>query len=753
MLSECLFRAFAYDVTGSVDITDFIAALAVLGGKDRTLTLQFVFRVYDLNGSSVIERSKVERLLQMAYGDRLKEKTGADVSRAQQQLDSIFSLKKETANTPRLPPLPPLKGKNEVSRVVSSTLNLRDFELYHGPLDVLGGWVLAVLSVFTEPLPRKLLALHSRYTTSSKQLDIMGKYDISKSTTDQLRETFLNRCATTGAKPELTLQSWIEWTAGFLAPRLANLIFSMKTSVIKTVWFFEDFVEFCIVFGSGSTEQKATAVTYAVFSAHHKEHRDHLYSLQKSLSVYEENCEEKFFKLLRKIKRHDKEDGRGGRGGDENGRVLSSNMKTSPAKNGKSYDNYNASNSSNSNSSSSSSSSSSNTSDVDDSECAVERKRLFKHLTALVQLTLRHPLDELLPPPLLRSASLSAASASLSQYPSSGSRNKGIGGYADVSGDEKDRGSKLQLALPLHSRSVSLPFKKDHLINGVLGNMRIEEERKKTKNENVTAAVMSAVEELERSCAAESADSPYSPTGRALRGFINLIAETHAQNFPGFNDLTVCACCLFGVKPSLSSKEKELIMELMLRRQKASPQSKESPLGSVGTEWCVINKEWWDGWCKYAGGQGGAVRSPGGSPTSSPRLSQHSQPAMVDNWAIVTKQGGIMQIAQGLTVGRQVRFTELHCTTLYFIFFYFYPWLYLHSQLLSSLISSFVSSSTLKSISSSTSSSAYFLTSTSSSTSTSTLVLPLPLSKLMPLALTLTLTLTLLLFPSLQSQS
>ena len=121
MLSECLFRAFAYDVTGSVDITDFIAALAVLNGKDRTLTLQFVFRVYDLNGSSVIERSKVERLLQMAYGDRLKEKTGADVNRAQQQLDSIFSLKKDASNAPRLPPLPPLKGKGETSRTVTST--------------------------------------------------------------------------------------------------------------------------------------------------------------------------------------------------------------------------------------------------------------------------------------------------------------------------------------------------------------------------------------------------------------------------------------------------------------------------------------------------------------------------------------------------------------------------------------------------------------------------------------------------------
>ena len=89
-----------------MEINDFIATLAVLGGKDRTLTLQLIFRVYDINGSGIIERTKIERLLQMAYGDRLKEKdksgmglgsgpgsgSGSDITRAQQQLDDIFNL-------------------------------------------------------------------------------------------------------------------------------------------------------------------------------------------------------------------------------------------------------------------------------------------------------------------------------------------------------------------------------------------------------------------------------------------------------------------------------------------------------------------------------------------------------------------------------------------------------------------------------------------------------------------------------------
>jgi hypothetical protein len=189
VLSECLFRAFANDITGSVDTNDFIAALAVLGGKDRTLTLQFVFRVYDLSGSSVIERMKVERLLLMAYGDRLKERTGADVSRAQQQLDHIFSLGRNANTSPKLPPLSPPRSKSENTAPIPTSLHLKDFESYQGPLDVLGGWVLNVLSVFTEPLPPKLVALHSRYSKSSKQEDLVSKYNISRDFLQSLRYT------------------------------------------------------------------------------------------------------------------------------------------------------------------------------------------------------------------------------------------------------------------------------------------------------------------------------------------------------------------------------------------------------------------------------------------------------------------------------------------------------------------------------------------------------------------------------------
>ena len=110
--------------------------------------------------------------------------------------------------------------------------------------------------------------------------------------------------------------------------------------------------------------------------------------------------------------------------------------------------------------------------------------------------------------------------------------------------------------------------------------------------------------------------------GGLLQGFIEIIIEKQLSYFPGIKDLSIVACCLFGMKPSSTSREKDYIMELMLRRQAILPQTKESPHGPIGTEWCLINKEWWDGWRKYVGGQGGPVRSQGGSPSSSPRISQ-----------------------------------------------------------------------------------------------------------------------------------
>jgi hypothetical protein len=247
VLSECLFRAFASDLTGNVEINDFIAALAVLDGKDRTHTLQFVFRVYDLNGSGVIERAKVEKLLLIAYGDRLKSINNS--KKVLQQLDSIFSQSRD-ANTrsrspnprspnPRSPPLSPVRNNKGIS---SPVLLLRDFEQYTGPLDVLGEWVLSVLSAFTEPLPPHLLTLNRRYTAPTRPDDIMNKYSLQKATCLQLHDTYLNRCSMVGSRAELTLDSWLRWTNGFMHPPLAQLVFEAKVGNLSFFLFLCDLI-------------------------------------------------------------------------------------------------------------------------------------------------------------------------------------------------------------------------------------------------------------------------------------------------------------------------------------------------------------------------------------------------------------------------------------------------------------------------------------------------------------------------------
>jgi hypothetical protein len=174
VLCESLFKAFAIDICGTVEITEFINALAVLGGLDRTLTLRFLFRVYDVNGTGEIERSKVERLLSLAYGEKLN----VSGSRTRQQLDDIFRCATGTMTVVQEMGKVLAGGKatsmsdhpssssgtmGHVNALPSSTMHLRDFETYRGPLDVFGGWVLSVLSVFTEPLPSRLLAIDRRY--------------------------------------------------------------------------------------------------------------------------------------------------------------------------------------------------------------------------------------------------------------------------------------------------------------------------------------------------------------------------------------------------------------------------------------------------------------------------------------------------------------------------------------------------------------------------------------------------------------
>ena len=82
-------------------------------------------------------------------------------------------------------------------------------------------------------------------------------------------------------------------------------------------------------------------------------------------------------------------------------------------------------------------------------------------------------------------------------------------------------------------------------------------------------------------------------------------------------DLELIACCLFGYTPTTPAREGELISKMTLRCQRAattttttttaggggggggvykSSSKSSEPLGSVGTEWCIIDKVWYDAW-------------------------------------------------------------------------------------------------------------------------------------------------------------
>ena len=646
--------------------------MAVLGGKDRTLTLQFVFRVYDFSGSSIIERSKVEKLLQMAYGDRLKERSDGDVSRAQRQLDSIFSLKRDANSPTRLPPLSPQRDKAESasSSTIPTTLHLRDFEQYQGPLDVLGGWVLGVLSVFTEPLPKKLLALHSRYLISSKHEDIMSKFNINKTTYDHLRGTFFDRCATDSPRLELTLESWLEWTQGFLSSQLATLVFSTKTGEIKRTWSLQDFTDFCVVFGTGSAEQKATAIVYAVYSAHFKNYRALRYEACYSLSVYEDVCEESFFKVLKKTKKNE-------------AKINAASYAVHDVrKNGVSSGNYGfgeemnkilvngAGESINSIKNNYEKNAGTNGDGVkceinnNDTDSDFEANMLLDALQTLIDDTLRcsfNRCDEINSTVDLSRRNVPKTHA---EHFSAEHTSESESGHTSPTGNESNtiyrKKEKVEIQSPEKFKTES-PTKNNLRSNQDANTTHTSiNGQSKTKIEDFSTTVNRALQNAEKNGSAYVNDAEhslsYTRIGGVLKGCIQLIIDD--PTLSGLKDLTICACCLFGIKPTSSSKEKEYAMELILRRQSSAPQNKKNPYGPLGTNWCVIHKDWWDSWCKYVGGQGGAVRSQG-SPTSSPRMSQHSQPGGVDNWPVLVRQGGIVQLCGGLSVGKQVRFKYL----------------------------------------------------------------------------------------------
>lgn len=67
-------------------------------------------------------------------------------------------------------------------------INQNDFESYQGPINLMAGWVQAVLTVFIEQPPPRLAALERRYSAALESEQMMARYGAPKDTCDQLRQ-------------------------------------------------------------------------------------------------------------------------------------------------------------------------------------------------------------------------------------------------------------------------------------------------------------------------------------------------------------------------------------------------------------------------------------------------------------------------------------------------------------------------------------------------------------------------------------
>jgi hypothetical protein len=216
-----------------LEVEGFLSSYAVLLSNDLTLKKKFIYRVYE-NSSGVLERERIEAILSLVYGE-LQQK---QFSKIHQVLDSLFRDKK---------------------REVSKT----KFEQWQGKTEILSDWVVRVLSVFIEPLPPKLFALQKKYSSAMEAETLINRFNISIELYHSLVHQFYSHCKTS-FKPELYLSQWISWVSQeFLNPYLAKVIFSAATESFKPVWRFMDFAEFSCIYGAGTVEARANAVTTA----------------------------------------------------------------------------------------------------------------------------------------------------------------------------------------------------------------------------------------------------------------------------------------------------------------------------------------------------------------------------------------------------------------------------------------------------------------------------------------------------------
>lgn len=133
------------------------------------------------------------------------------------------------------------------------------------PIRELGEWVQAVLRIFTDPLPSRLLSIDRRYCSNITNAEIMAKYSqrVTELQCTSICAIFINKCnqaiktQQSLSKHELNLESWIHICKYFLPTSLASMVFLVSMTSLKPIWRLEEFVDFCFVFGRGSIEEQA----------------------------------------------------------------------------------------------------------------------------------------------------------------------------------------------------------------------------------------------------------------------------------------------------------------------------------------------------------------------------------------------------------------------------------------------------------------------------------------------------------------
>ena len=265
VLCECLYLGFVSDVKLKIEISNFISTLSVICGKNRQMIVKFLFRVYDIKGMLVLDRGSLEGVLRAAYGVR-SSSGGAGVDgpktvEAARLLDELFEIPIQRVAAEK-----EADGEKHTHRRgrYQRGFTLRDFDSYKGSLDLLGGWVQTVLSVFLEELPRSMLALEHKYSANVEPEEAMARLNIPPTTSERLKQIFRARCGNE-KNAELGLASWVGWCGNYLSSDLCAAIFRNRTRGFKAVWRFADFAEFCMTVGAGDLEDKALYVNYTMF--------------------------------------------------------------------------------------------------------------------------------------------------------------------------------------------------------------------------------------------------------------------------------------------------------------------------------------------------------------------------------------------------------------------------------------------------------------------------------------------------------